>query len=114
MGTSYEQTIPTSGDVHLFSDPVTRDTRYPTYYVDCEGMDGGESLPASAICLEKLSRVGDINYLIHKRREVSPPITRAWAVKELYPRILFPFSDVVCLVTTNARYFSPIESVNTY
>lgn len=106
MGTTTEQCVPTSGDVHLFCDPVTRDTKYPMYYADCEGINGGEDTPIAERCLGRIRHMMRGLYL-EKRREISPParpITRSWAVEELYPRILFPFSDIVCYVTRNAKY----------
>lgn len=106
MGASYEQAFPTSGDVHLFSDPATRDTHRPMFYADCEGTGGGELPPAAAACLGRLAMISDLKEIVYKRREISPripPITRGWAVREMYPRILFPFSDVVCYVTRNPR-----------
>lgn len=108
MGTTTDQCVPTSGDVHLFCDPVTRDTKYPMYYADCEGMNGGENVPIAEKCLgsKTLQRMRDL--YVEKRREMPPPITRGSAVKTLYPRILFPFSDVVCFVTRNARYIHHI------
>lgn len=106
MGVSYEQAIATSGDVHLFGDLATRDTHRPLLYADCEGMGGGELPPAAATSMSRHPMIADLKDFVHKQREMSPrvpPITRGWAVSELYPRILFPFSDVVCYVTRNPR-----------
>ena len=40
--------VPTSGDVHLYSDPKTRLSDYPIMYADCEGLEGGEREPLGA------------------------------------------------------------------
>ncbi|KAK0724572.1 hypothetical protein B0H67DRAFT_657154, partial [Lasiosphaeris hirsuta] len=37
--------VPTTGDVHFYSDPATYSERRPILYADCEGMNGGEKLP---------------------------------------------------------------------
>jgi hypothetical protein len=37
--------VPTSGDVHLYSDPQTYSDEDPILYADCEGLNGGEKLP---------------------------------------------------------------------
>lgn len=106
MGASHEQAVSTSGDVHLFGDLATRDTHRPLFYADCEGIGGGELPPAAAACMGRVAKIADLKDIVHRQREmlpVVPPITRGWAVRELYPRILFPFSDVVCYVTRNPR-----------
>lgn len=109
--------IPTSGDVHLFADPITFETERPTLYADCEGMEGGEGLTYGAQTLFR-KRAGSIN----KIRKTPPwHLTRGcrsrnvtWAdtedtqsrefmVKELYPRLLYTFSDVVVFVLRNAK-----------
>jgi hypothetical protein len=40
--------IPTSGDVHLYSDPASYYSAMPMLYADCEGLDGGENVPRGA------------------------------------------------------------------
>lgn len=42
---SYNDHAPTTGDVHLYADPKTYETRTPLLYADCEGLDGGEAVP---------------------------------------------------------------------
>ncbi|KAF6832216.1 hypothetical protein CPLU01_06315 [Colletotrichum plurivorum] len=37
--------LPTTGDVHLYADPKTYNTQTPVLYADCEGLDGGETIP---------------------------------------------------------------------
>lgn len=103
----YDKSISTSGDVHLFSDPRTHDTPFPIFYADCEGIDGSDFSSATKYLIEFVNAYS-FEDIIYKYRVISPPITQRWAVRELYPRILFPFSDVICYVTTNPRYDSPI------
>jgi hypothetical protein len=45
---SINDNIPTSGDVHLYSDPATYFSATPMLYADCEGLDGGENIPRGA------------------------------------------------------------------
>lgn len=40
--------VPTSGDVHLYSDPKTCMSDNPILYADCEGLKGGEREPLGA------------------------------------------------------------------
>ena len=42
---SVNHSVPTSGDVHLYSDPTTYNTNIPILYADCEGLSGGETEP---------------------------------------------------------------------
>lgn len=119
IGSSAQQHSPTSGDVHLFADPETYDSRRPFFYADCEGLKGGDNLPiATRRVKDKLtSKVkrgtrhvvpgSTRKEMIYENEEQK---TRQWAVEKLYPRILFPFSDVVCYVTKNFRYAKPILS----
>lgn len=37
--------VPTTGDVHLYADPSTFESATPRLYADCEGFDGGETIP---------------------------------------------------------------------
>src|ERR1700712_1172075 len=37
--------VPTSEDVHLYSDPPTAYSQTPLLYADCEGLEGGEREP---------------------------------------------------------------------
>jgi energy-coupling factor transporter ATP-binding protein EcfA2 len=125
-GTSTNGSVPTSGDVHLYSDPATYFTEYPMLYADCEGLEGGENTPmavqyrnsASGISKEK-SRDDHAPKEHRKRRMVSKgfhvvqkdikwansdTFKRQYAVTELYPRLLYTFSDVVVFVLRNAKY----------
>jgi hypothetical protein len=63
---------PTSGDVHLYADPKTCFGQHPLLYADCEGLDGGESLPMSAkYCSGPGSRLRDRDESCRPRRHPS-------------------------------------------
>lgn len=116
--------IPTSGDVHLYADPLTHYKKQPTLYADCEGFEGGESIPRGIRLRE--SEITNIQTqkadastntglrqklrnFSYRRRELkwanSPDKRkREYSVTQLYPRLLYTFSDVVVFVLRNARY----------
>jgi energy-coupling factor transporter ATP-binding protein EcfA2 len=120
--------IPTSGDVHLYSDPSTYVAEYPMLYADCEGLEGGENTPMAAqyrnsgpISPKEKGKDNNVPKEHRKRRKVakglhctqreikwpdSSPGTlkRQYAVTELYPRLLYTFSDVIVFVLRNAKY----------
>lgn len=103
-------TIPTTGDVHLYSDPGTFVEKRPILYADCEGMSGGEKLPMGVACKEKLEAAGSNSRI--GRSKLRKPLewangaktqSREFSVKRLYPRILYTFSDVVVFVLREVR-----------
>ncbi|KAK6342107.1 hypothetical protein TWF730_001585 [Orbilia blumenaviensis] len=122
---------PTSGDVHLFCDPHTclpNNTR-PIFYVDCEGLEGGEREPLGARSRTRERIHKTLTAVGAKSSQPKPPRNRAtqqssdrelkWAttemtrrreyiVAELYPRILYTFSDTVVFVL---REVNKVESV---
>lgn len=101
---------PTTGDVHLYCDPASWVGQRPLLYADCEGLEGGEAVPYGA----KLRSEG------HKSKEKARKVlrgvtrelpwmsgemgTRNFAVTNLYPRLLYTFSDVVVFVVRNEKY----------
>lgn len=115
---SVDEDVPTSGDVHLYSDPLTSATNNPTLYADCEGLEGGERNPIGARLkrkdkTSKIGRVGSFEQNAQKihhtsEREITWADTNAkqsreFAVTHLYPRLLYTFSDVVVFVLKNPR-----------
>lgn len=123
-GTSAHGHVPTSGDVHLYSDPGTYDTEYPILYADCEGLEGGENIPMATQYRntpynEKVKdghapkghrkrRKKVIKSFHTTQREIgwadSPEKSkRQYAVTELYPRLLYTFSDVIVFVLRNSK-----------
>ena len=110
--------LPTSGDVHLYSDPQTYKSNNPILYADCEGLEGGEREPLGfrGRKKDKYSKAGRIDSFEKKvlkaqhtsEREITWADTtakrsREFAVTHLYPRLLYTFSDVVVFVLKNPR-----------
>lgn len=116
MGTTMELDVPTSDAVHLFADPITYDSERPYFYADCEGLSGGNKVPMATRAYQgvknfrqrrrraknqvKTSAVRDDNDIAWAKPQQR---SRQWMVENLYPRVLFTFSDVVCFVTRNFR-----------
>ena len=113
--------VPTSGDVHLYSDPKTRRSDNPIMYANCEGLEGGEREPLGARLKrkDKPSRAGRIDSFERKvqnlhhtsEREIvwadtNQKRSREFMVTHLYPRLLHTFSDVVVFVLKNPRSVS--------
>lgn len=115
VGSATNDKVPTSGDVHLYADPSTFDAEFPMLYADCEGMEGGEALPYGSQSRKRAGSTSD------KHRRKRPPKMlegrsrriawaqdektkkREYAVTELYPRLLYTFSDVIVFVLRNAK-----------
>jgi hypothetical protein len=112
-----DSNVPTSADVHLYSDPGTWDKQRPVLYADCEGLEGGEIDPLAVkyraaerhigprsvkhSTMKKIHKVARSTRLDwanspEKRR-------RQFAVTELYPRVLYTFSDVIVFVLRNSK-----------
>ncbi|KAI0888475.1 uncharacterized protein GGS22DRAFT_198203 [Annulohypoxylon maeteangense] len=120
VSSSSNDYIPTTGDVHLYAEPSTLLTDTPLLFVDCEGFNGGEAMPKALRCHpqnerdEELPSERDMNNLLRSRYSSQRYITwakspqtqkREYAVSQLYPRILYTFSDVVVFVLRNPRSF---------
>lgn len=105
--------ISTTGDVHLYADPSTLYSSHPLLLVDCEGLSGGEAIPKQLRHhpqgSNSESNITSTNrhYLTRKILWADTPHTqkREFAVSQLYPRILYTFSDVVVFVLRNPRSF---------
>ncbi|KAI1132761.1 hypothetical protein F5Y10DRAFT_230731 [Nemania abortiva] len=119
--------VPTSGDVHLYADPLSYFEERPIFYVDSEGLEGGEKPPIAAKHRDparrsypgdKTMRSSRAKSRLTKKwrfsRETSRKIDwadapekekREFAVTQFYPRILYTFSDVIVFVLRNPRTF---------
>ncbi|KAH6886261.1 hypothetical protein B0T10DRAFT_576010 [Thelonectria olida] len=103
--------IPTTGDVHLYADPGTYYAQKPILYADCEGLTGGENAPRSLTCREKIEGKKPKHPARNKLRKRlawadNPKLqSREYAVKTLFPRILYTFSDVVVFILREVRTF---------
>lgn len=110
--------VPTSGDVHLYLDPQSSGSNNPILYADCEGLEGGEREPLGARLKRKdkpskVGRIGSFEQKVQRihhtsEREITWANTnekrsREFAVREMYPRLLYTFSDVVVFVLKNPR-----------
>ncbi|KAF1991096.1 hypothetical protein K402DRAFT_436349 [Aulographum hederae CBS 113979] len=110
--------VPTSEDVHLYIDPRTWDGQAPILYADCEGLEGGEREPLGALLKRKRKsdkpsgadsasgRFQKAVKIISERELLwaqSYKAGREFAVTNLYPRLLFTFSDVIVFVLRNPR-----------
>lgn len=122
-GSARNESVPTSGDVHLYADPDTATTSFPMLYADCEGLEGGENVPIAVRHRDidhhpppttKYGLVGDTRDVKKRwkfrgsQREIvwaTTPETqkRQYAVTELYPRLLYTFSDVIVFVLQNSK-----------
>lgn len=117
---SVNDSSPVSADVHLYADPNTFLDQYPMLYADCEGLEGGESAPrAEALKTHDVTTdeeyiTNSLNKRLRKRgQQASRTIawaledknksTRQYAVAELYPLLLYTFSDVVVFVLRNPK-----------
>ena len=128
---SVNDNVPVSANVHLYADPDSYQSTTPMLYADCEGLEGGESIPRAeafrvqdgAVNLhaqrkdstepkgrtsKRLQRKGNLVSRnlkwAHGDKEKSK---REYAVTELYPKLLYTFSDVVVFVLRNPKYASP-------
>lgn len=124
---SVNDNIPVSADVHLYADPHTILTDTPLLYADCEGLEGGESPPRTEV-YKRQDRASEggrplgnpagsgprkRENIIKKSNKVSRKISwamgdkekskREYAVTELYPKVLYTFSDVVVFVLRNPK-----------
>lgn len=109
--------ISTTGDVHLYADPSTLYSSHPLLLVDCEGLSGGEAIPKQLRNGSQGRSTIDSGHTdVHRHcltRRIAwadTPYTqkREYAVGQLYPRILYTFSDVVVFVLRNPRSFESV------
>lgn len=124
-GSTRDDNVATSGDVHLYADPATYMGTLPMLYADCEGLEGGENIPIANRHRETANKSHGreptdspshdgrgvkkrLKALRASRRDIAwatAPETqkRQYAVTELYPRLLYTFSDVIVFVLQNPK-----------
>lgn len=110
--------VPTSEDVHLYYDPKTINSQEPVLYIDSEGLGGGERQPLGALLRSKRLREGASNPSGNQQQDSSVKVLsereilwaddasargREYAVTNLYPRMLYTFSEVIVFVLRNPR-----------
>lgn len=111
LGSPVHDSVPTSGDVHLYVDPLTSAEECPLLFADCEGLEGGERLPIGPqLCQRQCSWKSGGSLVESRPRRLEWARTeetrrRESAVSNLYPRILYAFSDCVVFVLRNAKTF---------
>lgn len=120
VGSTTNAETPTSGDVHLYADPHTHDTNRPLFYADCEGLHGGTLDPMGVKLKSRRlvppvnkNRTASFDKHVRRRHETAEreivwantpeKTTRKFFVENLYPRLLYTFSDVIVFVVRNAR-----------
>jgi hypothetical protein len=102
---------PTSGDVHLYADLCSRESLQPILYADCEGF-GAKKSPVAATSTNDGARLTErlgasmTTGLKWAKRLFGRDAKnhRSFAVDEMFPRVLYAFSDVICFVHTEMRY----------
>ena len=114
VGSVVNDTLPTSGDVHLYADPATHAEQLPILYADCEGFEGGERTPLGArsrrrarsdLVKEDNSKLANVHARPIKWANTEESRQREYAVTALYPRLLYTFSDCVVFVLRNPKTF---------
>lgn len=97
--------MPTTGNVHLYADILTSSSERPILYADCEGIASDEILPQGL--LDRLRRAAMRRNLKNSERLLWRDNTskncRGFAVENLFPKILYTFSDVVVFVLHDSR-----------
>ena len=110
-GSGKNDRSPTSGDVHLYVVPQTAYSDFPMLYADCEGLEGGNMHPKAAMVRKKNrnlehgfeGRAREVNMSMLSEFGKGDIGKREWAVRNIYPRMLYTFSDVVVFVLKNTR-----------
>jgi hypothetical protein len=104
-GSAIHSRLPTSADVHLYADPKTYCSPTPLFYADAEGLDAGEETPIGAPSRRrsKLHGIRGGSKRILAWADTAESRERPFIVSELYPRLLYTFSDVVVFVLRNEK-----------
>ncbi|TKA29096.1 hypothetical protein B0A54_16206 [Friedmanniomyces endolithicus] len=114
VGSVVNDTLPTSGDVHLYADPATHAEQLPMLFADCEGFEGGERTPLGARSRRRArsdptkdesARPGNVHSRPIEWANTEATRQREFAVTALYPRLLYTFSDCVVFVLRNPKTF---------
>ena len=114
VGSVVNDTLPTSGDVHLYADPSSHAEQLPILYADCEGFEGGERTPLGARSRRRAdhdperrdpSKLGHVHSRPIEWANSEESRQREYAVTALYPRLLYTFSDCVVFVLRNPKTF---------
>ncbi|KAF3181428.1 hypothetical protein TWF751_009368 [Orbilia oligospora] len=91
----------TTGEVNLYPEPSSFGTKTPILLADCEGVEGSKPVATKhQKDWMKLSR----RYRIQNKE--GRGLDRSSIVKNIYPRFLYIFSDVICYVTRDQRLWA--------
>ncbi|CAI7652244.1 unnamed protein product [Penicillium manginii] len=93
---------PTTGEVNLYHDPKSFNSEKPIFYADSEGIGG--STPISV----KYQTMWNHDPLYRRHNMEEQAMDRMRATQSLYPKFLYIFSDVVCMVTNNRRSLADV------
>ncbi|EGX45760.1 hypothetical protein AOL_s00140g76 [Orbilia oligospora ATCC 24927] len=93
--------ISTTGEVNLYPEPSSFGTETPIFFADCEGLMGTEPVAAKHQN-DWVTAAGTRKY------EIRITMDRRDAVKALYPRLLYIFSDVICYVTSDHKSWADL------
>ena len=114
VGSALYENEPTSANVNLYADPRTlldASGHTPLLFADCEGLDAGARVPRAEIARRQPERIEILyDWIRHGRKrklawaQNEQTRGRQFTVKQLYPRILYTFSDVVVFVLKNSKY----------
>jgi hypothetical protein len=112
VGITGRDDVPTSQDVHLYSDPATITSETPLLFADCEGLEGGEREPVMSKH-QSHSQRSHVPYPTPRTQysterdivwaDTPGRRSRQFAVTHLYPRLLYTFSDTIVFVLKNPR-----------
>ena len=96
---------PTTGDVQLYPDPATHMSKVPIFYADCEGLNGGDKTPKALenVGLSDIARRGGRLKDIPWATVLKGGRKRQQIVTNLFPKLLYTFSDTVVFVTQQSR-----------
>ena len=104
--------------MHLYPDPKSFTSTCPILYADCEGLKGGGRDPVSSkfkkgSVFSGVGRTSSFERTVRRTQHTSEreiqwadtavKQTREFAVTNLYPRLLYTFSDAVVFVLKNPR-----------
>ncbi|KAK6509161.1 hypothetical protein TWF481_003922 [Arthrobotrys musiformis] len=96
---SSSQLDPTTGEVNLYADPSTFGTSAPIFLADCEGIGGGISMAN-----DYQKKWHDVKNHGRAVFQLEHRISDKEVLEDLYPRLLYIFSDVVCYVVSEKSW----------
>lgn len=122
-----QETIPTSGDVHLYRDVILNDAEKdrPLLYADCEGFHGGSQEPTARAHtwsltdhgisqglaeITKWAKLG-LGYISSGfKRPLTAAAKREDAGREVFPKLLYNFSDIIIDIMNSQAYLTLVLS----